>query len=59
MGIDEGNEESSLPELLEKKKIINIHTAIATALLEHIKSTKLDIYFETEEKIMSKGTFLN
>ncbi|XP_058966963.2 sec1 family domain-containing protein 1-like [Pocillopora verrucosa] len=47
---------SSLPELLEKKRIIDMHTTIATALLEHIKSGKLDIYFETEEKIMSKAT---
>ena len=28
---------SSLPELLEKKRIIDMHTTIATALLEHIK----------------------
>ncbi|CAE1330622.1 SCFD1 [Acanthosepion pharaonis] len=29
---------SSLPELLEKKRLIDMHTNIATALLEHIKS---------------------
>ena len=28
---------SSLPELLEKKKRIDMHTNIATALLDHIK----------------------
>ncbi|XP_048586451.1 sec1 family domain-containing protein 1 [Nematostella vectensis] len=47
---------SSLPELLEKKRLIDMHTNIATALLDHIKARKLDIFFETEEKIMSKST---
>ena len=28
---------SSLPELLEKKRLIDMHTTIATALLDHIK----------------------
>ncbi|KAM6358784.1 sec1 family domain-containing protein 1 isoform 2-T2 [Alca torda] len=47
---------SSLPELLEKKRLIDLHTNVATAVLEHIKSRKLDVYFEYEEKIMSKST---
>eukprot|EP00794_Sanderia_malayensis_P019795 gene19795-21736_t len=47
---------SSLPELLEKKRVIDMHTNIATAMLEHIKARKLDVYFETEEKIMSKSS---
>ncbi|KAG1671429.1 Sec1 family domain-containing protein 1 [Nymphon striatum] len=47
---------SSLPELLEKKRLIDMHTTIATAILDHIKSRKLDIYFEVEEKIMAKTT---
>lgn len=46
---------SSLPELLEKKRLIDSHTTIATSILDHIKSRKLDIYFEIEEKIMSKA----
>ncbi|RWS30845.1 sec1 family domain-containing protein 1-like protein [Leptotrombidium deliense] len=45
---------SSLPELLEKKRMIDMHTTIATTVLSHIKNRKLDIYFETEEKILSK-----
>ena len=47
---------SSLPELLEKKRVIDMHTNIATALLEHIKHRKLDTYFEMEERMMSKST---
>lgn len=46
---------SSLPELLEKKRLIDMHTNIATAVLEQIKARKLDIYFETEERLMSKS----
>ncbi|XP_075048396.1 sec1 family domain-containing protein 1 isoform X2 [Mixophyes fleayi] len=47
---------SSLPELLEKKRLIDLHTNVATAVLEHIKVRKLDVYFEYEEKLMSKST---
>ncbi|XP_076273523.1 sec1 family domain containing Slh [Rhynchophorus ferrugineus] len=44
----------SLPQLLEKKRLIDMHTSIATGILNIIKSRKLDTYFELEEKIMSK-----
>uniref|UniRef100_A0A3B3Q357 Sec1 family domain-containing protein 1 n=1 Tax=Paramormyrops kingsleyae TaxID=1676925 RepID=A0A3B3Q357_9TELE len=47
---------SSLPELLEKKRLIDLHTNVATAVLDHIKTRKLDLYFEYEEKLMSKST---
>lgn len=47
---------SSLPELLEKKRLIDMHTTIATAILSSIKERKLDEYFEMEEKLMSKIT---
>ncbi len=40
--------------LLEKKRLIDMHTTIATAILEQIKLRKLDVFFELEEKIMSK-----
>lgn len=50
------NAVTSLPELLEKKRLIDMHMNIATALLDHIKERKLDSYFETEEKMMSKAT---
>lgn len=46
---------TSLPELLEKKKLIDMHTSIATEVLEEIKKRKLDVYFEQEEKLLSKN----
>ncbi|ELU01084.1 hypothetical protein CAPTEDRAFT_149404 [Capitella teleta] len=47
---------SSLPELLEMKRLIDMHTNVATALLEQIKARMLDLYFETEERLMSRTT---
>lgn len=47
---------SSLPELLEMKRILDMHTNIATSLLDLIKKRKLDLFFETEEKLMGKMT---
>ncbi|XP_054265329.1 protein sly1 homolog [Macrosteles quadrilineatus] len=44
----------SLPQLLEKKRLIDMHTTIATGILNAIKSRRLDTLFELEEKIMSK-----
>ena len=40
--------------LLEKKRLIDMHTSIATAILDQIKLRKLDLFFELEEKILSK-----
>ncbi|KAF7704196.1 hypothetical protein HF521_021268 [Silurus meridionalis] len=39
-----------------EKRLIDLHTNVATAVLDHIKSRKLDVYFEYEEKLMSKST---
>jgi len=38
--------------LTEKKRLIDLHTSLATALLDHIKGRRLDVFFELEEKIM-------
>jgi hypothetical protein len=46
---------SSLPELLERKKLLDLHTSLASGVLEHIKKRKLDVYFELEEKLLSRG----
>lgn len=47
---------NSLPQLLEMKRLIDMHTTIATGILNFIKSRRLDTFFEIEEKIMSKQT---
>uniref|UniRef100_A0A673CG34 Sec1 family domain-containing protein 1 n=1 Tax=Sphaeramia orbicularis TaxID=375764 RepID=A0A673CG34_9TELE len=39
-----------------EERLIDLHTNVATAVLDHIKSRKLDVYFEYEEKLMSKST---
>lgn len=44
---------SNLPALLEKKRLIDMHTSLATAILEQIKLRRLDTFFELEEKVMS------
>lgn len=46
---------NSLPQLLDKKRLIDMHTTIATAILNCIKNRRLDTFFEFEEKIMSKA----
>jgi hypothetical protein len=71
MGVDDESEDSdlltdktsklgsaikSLPELMEKKKSIDMHTNIATALLEQIKERKLDVFFEMEDRMISKSS---
>ncbi|VDK59206.1 unnamed protein product [Anisakis simplex] len=43
----------SLPELLERKRLIDMHTSVATTVLDHIKQRKLDVLFEAEEKILN------
>ena len=50
------NAVNSLPQLMEKKRLIDMHTKIATAILNFIKARRLDSFFELEEKIMSKQT---
>ncbi|KAK0180867.1 hypothetical protein PV327_003204 [Microctonus hyperodae] len=50
------NAVNSLPQLLEMKRLIDMHTTIATGILNSIKSRRLDTFFEIEEKIMSKQT---
>lgn len=48
---------NNLPELLEAKRLIDLHTTIASAILEFIKQRKLDVYFEVEERIVAgKGS---
>lgn len=50
------NAVNNLPQLLEMKRLIDMHTSIATGILNSIKCRRLDTFFELEEKIMGKQT---
>lgn len=45
---------SSIPELTKKKRMVDLHTNIATALLDQIKDRGLDGYFQVEEELLSR-----
>ncbi|CAA84704.4 Sec1 family domain-containing protein 1 [Caenorhabditis elegans] len=47
-----GSTVMSLPDLLESKRLIDLHTNIATTLLDVIKERKLDVLFELEQKLL-------
>ena len=40
-------------QLLEKKRLIDMHCSLATSVLDSIKQRRLDVFFELEEKILS------
>jgi len=46
---------NTIPALREKKRIIDVHTNIATALLNQIKARELDTYFSLEEGIITRA----
>merc|ERR1719357_1723386 len=48
------NAVSSLPQLLEKKRLGDLHCSLATSVLDSIKQRRLDVFFELEEKILSQ-----
>ncbi|XP_047087254.1 SEC1 family transport protein SLY1-like [Lolium rigidum] len=49
------NAVNSLPELTERKKVIDKHTNIATALLAQIKERSLSDYCDCEHDMLRKG----
>lgn len=49
------NAVNSLPELTERKQVIDKHTNIATALLSEIKERSLDSYAKKESDMMIRG----
>eukprot|EP00933_Yihiella_yeosuensis_P028601 TRINITY_DN22440_c0_g1_i1.p1 TRINITY_DN22440_c0_g1~~TRINITY_DN22440_c0_g1_i1.p1 ORF type:complete len:655 (+),score=137.53 TRINITY_DN22440_c0_g1_i1:134-2098(+) len=46
---------NALPEMTEKKRIIDMHTNIATALLNEVKARQLDRYYELEDQVASQS----
>uniref|UniRef100_A0A7I4DSW6 SM/Sec1-family protein n=1 Tax=Physcomitrium patens TaxID=3218 RepID=A0A7I4DSW6_PHYPA len=50
------NAVNSLPELTERKRTIDKHTNIATALLGEIKNRSLDSFSSIEDEMLSKGS---
>jgi hypothetical protein len=46
---------NALPEMSEKKRIIDMHTNIATALLNEVRARELDTYFEMEDLFSSQS----
>ncbi|EHA8590507.1 SEC1 family transport protein SLY1 [Cocos nucifera] len=50
------NAVNSLPELTERKKMIDKHTNIATVLLGEIKERSLDGYCDLENDMLTKGS---
>lgn len=47
---------NALPKLQRRKKILDTHTNIATALLREIKSREIDAFFDLEQSILQKQT---
>ena len=47
------NAVSSLPELTERKRVIDKHTNIATALLKEIKDRQIDAFCAVEEELFA------
>lgn len=45
---------ASIPELRKRKRMIDLHTNIATALLDQIKERGLDGMFQVEEELLSQ-----
>ena len=44
--------DTQLPELQEKKRLIDAHMNIATELLSHIRARSIDSYYAIEEAII-------
>lgn len=47
---------NSMPELMKRKRVIDAHTNIATALLKELKERQWDRFFELEEELIQGAT---
>ncbi|CAI5503945.1 unnamed protein product [Closterium sp. Naga37s-1] len=47
---------SAVPQLMERKRVIDKHVTIGGTLLEEIKSRALDAYFSMEEDLLTRGS---
>lgn len=47
---------NAVPEMVERKKIIDKHVNIGGTLLEAIRNRALDVFFSTEEELLTRGT---
>jgi len=45
----------TLPELTKRKQMVDLHTNIATALLDQIKDRNLDAFFHAEDQLMNRA----
>ncbi|KAK4523802.1 hypothetical protein GAYE_SCF00G1698 [Galdieria yellowstonensis] len=45
---------AKIPVLMKRKRMIDLHTSIASALLDCIKERSLDTFFQLEDALMSK-----
>jgi hypothetical protein len=50
---------SALPELQRQKKLLDWHTNVATAIVQHLRERELDAYFAIETDMMTKSLFLD
>ena len=45
---------SSLGDMLEQKKLLDMHTNLMTEILDALKARQLDVFYEIEEEILQK-----
>lgn len=49
---------TAMPELTERKRIIDMHMNIALNLMNLVKSRHLDVFFSMEESIQKQASFI-
>ena len=47
-----------MPELTERKRLINMHMSISMGLMEVVKARQLDTFFSMEESISKQVRFI-